>query len=87
MIGQKLLLDSGEKINLSEYITDIQTLNLANSIFVDCSADKDIVQYYYPLLDSNISIVTPNKVANSGTYEEYALLRDIAKKTKCEVLV
>ena len=82
----KLLSDSGEKINLSEYITDIQTLNLANSIFVDCSADKDIVQYYYPLLDSNISIVTPNKVANSGTYEEYALLRDIAKKRNVKFL-
>ncbi|MCP9747633.1 bifunctional aspartate kinase/homoserine dehydrogenase I [Lacihabitans sp. CS3-21] len=77
---------AGEKINLSEFITDIQTLNLANSIFVDCSADKDIVQYYYPLLDSNISIVTPNKVANSGTYEEYLALRNIAKKRNVKFL-
>jgi aspartokinase/homoserine dehydrogenase 1 len=77
---------AGEKINLSEFITDIQTLNLANSIFVDCSADKDIVQYYYPLLDSNISIVTPNKVANSGTYEEYIALRNIAKKRNVKFL-
>ena len=78
--------NAGEKINLSEFITDIQTLNLANSIFVDCSADKDIVQYYYPLLDSNISIVTPNKVANSGTYEEYLALRNIAKKRNVKFL-
>lgn len=77
---------AGEKINLSEFITDIQTLNLANSIFVDCSADKDIVQYYYPLLDSNISIVTPNKVANSGTYQEYLALRNIAKKRNVKFL-
>lgn len=77
---------AGEKINLSEFITDIQMLNLANSIFVDCSADKDIVQYYYPLLDSNISIVTPNKVANSGTYEEYLALRNIAKKRNVKFL-
>ncbi len=77
---------AGEKINLSEFIADIQTLNLANSIFVDCSADKDIVQYYYPLLDSNISIVTPNKVANSGTYEEYLALRNIAKKRNVKFL-
>jgi bifunctional aspartokinase / homoserine dehydrogenase 1 len=80
------LENAGEKINLSEFITDIQTLNLANSIFVDCSADKDIVQYYYPLLDSNISIVTPNKVANSGTYEEYIALRNIAKKRNVKFL-
>ncbi|HLO43496.1 MAG TPA: bifunctional aspartate kinase/homoserine dehydrogenase I [Leadbetterella sp.] len=78
--------NAGEKINLSEFIEDIQTLNLANSIFVDCSADKDIVQYYYPLLDSNISIVTPNKVANSGTYEEYAALRNVAKKRNVKFL-
>jgi bifunctional aspartokinase / homoserine dehydrogenase 1 len=78
--------EAGEKINLSEFIEDIQTLNLANSIFVDCSADKDIVQYYYPLLDSNISIVTPNKVANSGSYEEYSALRNIAKKRNVKFL-
>lgn len=80
------LENAGEKINLSEFISDIQTLNLANSVFVDCSADKDIVQYYYPLLDSNISIVTPNKVANSGTYEEYLALGSISKKRNVKFL-
>jgi aspartokinase/homoserine dehydrogenase 1 len=80
------LNEEGEKINLSEFIDDIKTLNLANSIFVDCSADKDIVQYYYSLLDSNISIVTPNKVANSGPYDEYQSLRGIAKKRNVKFL-
>ncbi|MCP9767705.1 bifunctional aspartate kinase/homoserine dehydrogenase I [Lacihabitans sp. LS3-19] len=78
--------EAGEKINLSEFIDDIKTLNLANSIFADCSADKDIVQYYYPLLDSNISIVTPNKVANSGSFAEYESLRNIAKKRNVKFL-
>ncbi|ADQ16393.1 aspartate kinase [Leadbetterella byssophila DSM 17132] len=80
------LLEDGEVVNQSEFFEDMQALNLSNSVFVDCSADKNIIQYYAPLLQSNISIVTPNKVANSGSYEEYALLRDISKRRNVKFL-
>jgi aspartokinase/homoserine dehydrogenase 1 len=55
-------------------------LNLPNSVFVDCTSDKDIVQYYNMLLDASISVVTPNKVANSGSYAEYISLQRTALK-------
>ncbi len=80
------LNSEGEKVNLSEFIEDIQALNLPNSIFIDSTADKDIVQYYFPILNSNISIVTPNKVANSGSYNQYVSLRDISKKRNVKFL-
>jgi len=83
---KKNLDEHGELVNLSEFIEDIQVLNLPYSIFVDCSADKDIVQHYYPLLDSNISIVTPNKVANSGTYAQYQALQQITQKRNVKFL-
>ncbi|MFN8429868.1 MAG: bifunctional aspartate kinase/homoserine dehydrogenase I [Spirosomataceae bacterium] len=76
----------GEIVNLSEFISDIQALNLANSVFVDSTADKDIVQYYYPLLDSNISVITPNKVANSGSFQQYQALQEVAKKRNVKFL-
>lgn len=82
---EKLDLD-GETVNLSEFFEDMQALNLSNSVFVDSSADKNIIQYYYPILDSNISIVTPNKVANSGSYEEYVALQDIARRRNVKFL-
>jgi bifunctional aspartokinase / homoserine dehydrogenase 1 len=82
----ELLEKEGEKLNLSEFIEDIQVLNLPNSIFIDCTADKDIVQHYVPILNSSISIVTPNKVANSGSYQQYEALQSITRKRNVKFL-
>jgi len=53
-------------------------LNLPNSIFADCTASKEIHQHYLGLFDANVSVVTPNKVANSGPYAQYAALHQTA---------
>ena len=74
------LLENGEIANIGSFISDVQDLNLPYSVFVDCTADKNIVQYYYSLLSSSVSIVTPNKVANSGRYEQYFMLQKAAQK-------
>lgn len=74
------LLKNGEIANIGSFVSDVQDLNLPYSVFVDCTADKNIVQYYYSLLSSSISIVTPNKVANSGRYEQYFILQKAAQK-------
>ncbi len=74
------LLEKGEMANIGSFVSDVQDLNLPYSVFVDCTADKNIVQYYYALLSSSVSIVTPNKVANSGRYEQYYMLQKAAQK-------
>lgn len=74
------LLENGEIANIGSFISDVQDLNLPYSVFVDCTADKNIVQYYYALLSASVSIVTPNKVANSGRYEQYFMLQKAAQK-------
>lgn len=80
------LLEKGEKTNLAEFATDIQELNLPYSIFIDNTADKNMVQFYYPLLENSVSIVTPNKVANSGAYADYKKLQDVAKAKNVKFL-
>lgn len=77
---------NGEPANISEFVEDIQALNLPYSVFVDNTASKDIIQYYEPLLRNSISVVTPNKVANSGSYAEYLKLRKIAQQRKVSFL-
>ena len=72
------LADQGVKTSLPAFVQRIKELNLPNSVFVDCTSDKDIVRYYETLLDASISVVTPNKVANSGRYEEYQRLQRTA---------
>ncbi len=72
------LLTDGVTTSLSAFVEQIKYYNLPNSVFIDCTSDKDIVQFYESLLDANISVVTPNKVANSGSYSEYRRLQKTA---------
>jgi aspartokinase/homoserine dehydrogenase 1 len=72
------LEETGVKTSLPAFVQRLKELNLPNSVFIDCTSDKDIVQFYHTLLDSSISVVTPNKVANSGSYKEYQRLQKTA---------
>jgi bifunctional aspartokinase / homoserine dehydrogenase 1 len=68
----------GVTTSLPAFVEKIKSYNLPNSVFIDCTSDKDIVQFYDSLLDANVSVVTPNKVANSGSYAEYRRLQRTA---------
>jgi aspartokinase/homoserine dehydrogenase 1 len=70
----------GEIMSLSAFIDRMKTLNLSNSIFVDCTSSEDVAGHYQEILNSNISIVTPNKKANSGSWERYQALKSTAFK-------
>ncbi len=70
----------GKPAELWAFVEEAKRLNLPNSVFADCTADKNIHNYYLGLFEANISVVTPNKVANSGRYDDYALLHRTALK-------
>ncbi len=77
---ETLLEAEGETSSLEKFIEKAKILNLPNSVFADCTANKYIHKEYLGLFEANISVVTPNKVANSGSYHEYALLHQTALK-------
>ncbi|NNF02402.1 MAG: bifunctional aspartate kinase/homoserine dehydrogenase I [Bacteroidia bacterium] len=60
--------------------------NLRNSIFIDCTANEDIVAHYHEILPKSISIVTPNKIANSISFENYNQLKNLADKHNVKYL-
>ena len=72
--------NTGKKSELWQFVAEAKRLNLPNSIFADCTANKEIHNEYLGLFEANISVVTPNKVANSGRYADYALLHQTALK-------
>ncbi len=80
------LEEKGEKANMKEFVGRIQKMNLQNSVFIDNTSSKDVVEYYEDILESRISIVTPNKVANSGPYKNYRKLHDLAFKNGIKFL-
>jgi bifunctional aspartokinase / homoserine dehydrogenase 1 len=53
---------------------------LPNSIFVDCTSSTDVTAFYEEILAANISIVTPNKKANSASMPSYKRLKETAFK-------
>lgn len=72
--------NAGEEMHLSSYIARMKELNLPNSIFVDCTSAQEVADSYEEILNANISIVTPNKKANSGEYHKYKTLKAAAFK-------
>ncbi|NOX19201.1 MAG: bifunctional aspartate kinase/homoserine dehydrogenase I [Chlorobi bacterium] len=74
------LENSGETANADKFIDKMIELDLANTIFIDCTADDSFVYRYKDALESSFSIVTPNKTANSLDYKFYEELRIAAAK-------
>lgn len=77
--GRELLESQGESMDPENFIDKMLKLNLPNSIFIDCTADNKIPDYYERILDSSISIVTPNKAANSETLDRYSKIKSTQK--------
>jgi aspartokinase/homoserine dehydrogenase 1 len=54
-------------------------MNIFNSVFVDCTASKDIASLYQTFLEHNISVIAANKIAASSDYENYMRLKKTAR--------
>lgn len=72
------LLEESEPSNAEKLKTSILGMNIFNSVFVDCTASKDIASLYQDLLEHNISIIAANKIAASSEYENYTQLKQTA---------
>lgn len=65
---------------IQELVKAIQEMNIFNSVFVDCTASAEVAALYPTLLDSNVNIVTANKIAASSAYEDYCQLKNLARE-------
>lgn len=72
--------ESGESMTMKAFFEKMTALNLPNSIFVDCTSSTEVTTFYEDILAANISIVTPNKKANSSSMENYKRLKEAAFK-------
>lgn len=69
----------GESVKIENFVKQMINFNLPNSVFVDCTSSNEIVFQYDKIISAGISIVTPNKKANSGLFSEYIRLKKLAK--------
>ncbi len=56
----------------------VLAMNIFNSVFVDCTASKDIAALYQTFLEHNVSVVAANKIAASSDYDNYMRLKRTA---------
>ena len=66
--------------NIKRLKEEVIGMNIFNSVFVDCTASAEVAGLYEDLLSNNISVVAANKVAASSDYNNYAKLKETARK-------
>ncbi len=92
--SRKMLFDN-RSINLSQWesslsnskeiadpdtlIEKMLSLSLQGSVFVDCTPGESYIKKYPEILSAGISVVTPNKKANSAQLEFYRNTRSSSK--------
>ncbi|MEO9852692.1 MAG: bifunctional aspartate kinase/homoserine dehydrogenase I [Reichenbachiella sp.] len=79
---KELLVGSDLAMENAAFIQSIRDMNLRNSVFVDNTASAEIAELYNGILSKNISVVTPNKIACSSSYENYQELKNTAREYK-----
>ena len=57
---------------------EIIKMNIFNSVFVDCTASKDVAALYQSLIEHNTSVIAANKIAASSSYDNYIKLKETA---------
>lgn len=73
-------LKTSEPSNAQKLRDGVIGMNIFNSVFVDCTASKDIADTYQSLLKHNVSVVAANKIAASSDYDNYFQLKSTAMK-------
>jgi aspartokinase/homoserine dehydrogenase 1 len=79
-IAKILADDDAEKSDMNSFCSQMISMNMFNSVFVDCTAEKKVADHYHTILNNYISIVAANKVAASSDYLAYRELKELAAK-------
>tara|TARA_Y200000002_G_scaffold51463_1_gene37210 strand:- start:6948 stop:9395 length:2448 start_codon:yes stop_codon:yes gene_type:complete len=87
------LKDWSKNLDKSKIVSDsndfqnkILELNLRNSLFIDNTASDLIPNTYNEYLNNGIGIITCNKIANSGTLNNYENLKTLSRNNNCSFL-
>jgi aspartokinase/homoserine dehydrogenase 1 len=73
------LQEQGETADLKRFVQKMKSMNLPNCVFADNTASQEPIDFYHEIFCANISIVTCNKIGNSGSFAQYKQFRDTAR--------
>jgi aspartokinase/homoserine dehydrogenase 1 len=67
-------------VDLERFAEHVHADQFPHAVIIDCSANAEVANRYAHWLSTGIHIVTPNKKANSASYEYYGRLRDARRE-------
>ena len=71
-------LKNSEESDTARLRDEVIGMNIFNSVFVDCTASKEVAALYQEFLEHNISVIAANKIAASSDYGSYVKLKKTA---------
>lgn len=72
------LFKNSDTCNNQQLRKEVVGMNIFNSVFVDCTASKEVALSYQEFLEHNISVIAANKIAASSDYDSYIKLKKTA---------
>ncbi|MGE4658279.1 MAG: ACT domain-containing protein, partial [Gammaproteobacteria bacterium] len=70
---------AGESIDLDRFVKHVQADHLPHAVLIDCTANQDIADRYGQWLQGGIHVITPNKLAHSGSITGYRTLKNVSR--------
>ncbi len=70
------------KADLNLFAHHMRAANTTPSVIIDCTENKKIAQEYVGFLEKGIHIITPNKQANAGDFNDYKQLKNLTNNGK-----
>lgn len=64
----------------------IKLHHVVNPVFVDCTTAESVAGLYARALKEGFHVITPNKKANTGSYDYYQLMRENARQSSHKFL-
>lgn len=74
----KDMLRQSDPSSVARLRDEVIGMNIFNSVFVDCTASKEVASIYQELIEHNISVIAANKIAASSDYDSYLKLKETA---------
>lgn len=76
----------GQAVTPDGLCAKIISLNMYNSVFVDCTASSEVAAICPELLRNNINVVAANKIAASSDYSTYRAMKEEAQRRDIKFL-
>ena len=80
------LESNGEPADLDRFTGHVHAPHLPHAVILDCTASREVAARTAGWLTAGIHVITPNKLANTGSLDQYSRLRELGGRLSSRYL-